>query len=86
MAYVQVNPDGSPIDGAEVAVEEVENAEKVPIALKDLTAGAPYAVMLFNNKEYTLAPDDITIYTGGSSYESVVNGSGNRRRSGRGEL
>ena len=56
VAYVQVNPDGSPIDGAEVAVEEVENAEKVPIALKDLTAGAPYAVMLFNNKEYTLAP------------------------------
>ena len=69
VAYVQVNPDGSPIDGAEVAVEEVENAEKVPIALKDLTAGAPYAVMLFNNKEYTLAPDDITIYTGGGQGE-----------------
>lgn len=47
----------------------MENAEKVPIALKDLTAGAPYAVMLFNNKEYTLAPDDITIYTGGGQGE-----------------
>ena len=65
VAYVQVNPDGSPTDRANVTIEEVENAEQVPITLKDLTVGAPYAVMLFNNNEYTLAPDDITIYTGG---------------------
>lgn len=65
VAYVQVNPDGTPVDGAEVTVEEVENTDQVPITLKNLAANAPYAVMLFNNKEYTLAPDDITIYTGG---------------------
>lgn len=65
VAYVQVNPDGTPVDGAKVTIEEVENTDQVPITLKNLTADASYAVMLFNNKEYTLSPDDITIYTGG---------------------
>ena len=73
VAYVQVNPDGSPVVGVKVTIEEVKNAEQVPITLKDLTAGTPYAVMLFNNNEYTLAPDDITIYTGGGQGQETSN-------------
>lgn len=65
VAYIQVNPDGTPVEGAKVTVEEVANVDNVPITLKGLTADAPYAVMLFNNAEYTLAPDDVTIYIGG---------------------
>lgn len=67
-AYIQVNPDGSPVKDAEVKIEtagKVDNAGNVPITLKNLTADAPYAVLLFNNKEYTLAPDDVTKYIGG---------------------
>lgn len=65
VAYIPVNKDGTPVDGAEVIIEEVENDEHVPITLKNLTAGSPYAVMLFNNAEYIFNPDDITVYTGG---------------------
>ncbi len=76
VAYMQVNPDGSPVEGAKVTVEEVENTENIPITLKNLTADAPYAVMLFNNKEYTLAPDDITIYTGGGQGNEIYDDGG----------
>ena len=35
------------------------------MTLTDLTPGQSYALMFVNNNIYTLAPDDITIYTGG---------------------
>ena len=76
VAYTEVNPDGSAKEGATVTIEEVENAEEVPITLKGLTANAPYAVMLFNNKEYTLTPDDITIYTGGGQGDETYDDGG----------
>ena len=76
VAYAEVNPDGSPKAESKVTIEEVENADKVPITLKGLTANAPYAVMLFNNTEYTLAPDDITIYTGGGQGDEAYDNGG----------
>ena len=65
VAYIPLNEDGTPQDNASVIIDEVANEVQVPITLKGLTVGTSYAVMLFNNAEYTVAPDDITIYTGG---------------------
>ena len=41
------------------------NIDPVDITLEGLEPGRSYALMLFNNNEYTLAPDDITVYSGG---------------------
>ena len=76
VAYVEVNPDGTPVEGAEVTIAEVENVDNIPITLTGLTADAPYAVMLFNNNEYTLAADDITIYIGGGQGDETYDDGG----------
>ncbi len=72
VAYIQVNPDGTPVEGAKVTVEEVANVDNVPITLKGLTADAPYAVMLFNNAEYTITADSITKYIGGGAGDETT--------------
>ena len=64
-ALVPLNEDGTPVDGEDVILQEVENSDPVDVTLTGLTVGQPYAMMFVNNNEYTLAPDDTTIYTGG---------------------
>ncbi len=65
VAYIPLKSDGTPTDDAELTLHRVNNDEVVDVTLEDAKADTSYAVMLVNNKEYTLAPDDITIYTGG---------------------
>lgn len=62
---IPLNEDGTPVSDAELILQEVENADSVDVTLTGLTAGQSYAMMFVNNAEYTLTPDDITIYTGG---------------------
>lgn len=76
VVYMPVNSDGTPQENADVTIEEVENVDQIPITLKNLTANQAYAVMLFNNNEYTLNPDDITIYTGGGQGDEAYDNGG----------
>lgn len=76
VVYMPVNSDGTPQEGADVTIEEVENVTQVSITLKNLTANQAYAVMLFNNNEYTLNPDDITVYTGGGQGDEAYDNGG----------
>lgn len=64
-AYVPLNEDGTPVSGAEVTFVEVKNSDSIDVTLDGLTPGQSYALMLVNSDEYTIAPDDVTIYTGG---------------------
>ena len=64
-AYIPLNEDGTPQDGAKATLVAVDNGNPIDVTLTGLTAGQSYALMFVNNNEYTLAPDDITIYTGG---------------------
>ena len=64
-AYIPLNKDGTPQTDAEAKLVEVDNADPIDVTLTDLTPGQSYALMFVNNNIYTLAPDDITIYTGG---------------------
>lgn len=64
-AYIPLNKDGTPQTDAEAKLVEVDNADPIDVTLTDLTPSQSYALMFVNNNEYTLAPDDITIYTGG---------------------
>ena len=65
VALIRLNEDGTPVDNAELILQEVKNTDPVDVTLTGLTAGQSYAMMFVNGSEYTLAPDDITIYTGG---------------------
>ncbi len=77
VAYIPVNEDGTISDDAElVALDEVENQEILDVTLHDLTPGTAYAVMFVNNNIYTLAPDDITIYTGGGQGDEIYDNGG----------
>lgn len=76
VVYMPVNDDGTPQENADVTIEEVENVTQIPITLKNLTANQAYAVMLFNNNEYTLVPDDITIYIGGGQGDETYDNGG----------
>lgn len=64
-AYVALNADGKPEAGENVQLMEVENTDPIDVTLSGLTPDTAYALMFVNNAEYTLSPDDITIYTGG---------------------
>ena len=64
-AVLRLDDDGKPAEGATIDLVKLENAGTLDVTLSDLDANSAYAVLLVNNKEYTLAPDDITIYTGG---------------------
>lgn len=66
VAYIPVNEDGTiPTNAELIGLDEVENKEIIDVTLHDLKPGQAYAVMFVNNGIYSLAPDDITIYTGG---------------------
>lgn len=62
-AYVPLGEDGTP--NGDVELVEIENGSTIDVALDGLTSGQSYALMFVNNAEYTLAPDDVTIYIGG---------------------
>ena len=66
-ALIPLNADGTPVQDAndELILQAVKNTDPVDVTLTGLTANQSYALMFVNNNEYTLAPDDITIYTGG---------------------
>ena len=64
-AILKLNDEGKPAEDATIDLIKLENAGTLDVTLNNLDANSAYAVLLVNNKEYTLAPDDITIYTGG---------------------
>lgn len=71
---IPLNEDGTPEEDAQLlSMEEIENAESLDITLKGLRPDTSYAVMLVNNDEYTLTPDDIAVYTGGGQGEETSN-------------
>ena len=75
-AYIPLNEDGTPAEDAIVTVTEVENSDPIDVTLTGLTAGQSYAMMFVNNNEYTLTPDDITIYTGGGQGDETYDNGG----------
>lgn len=75
-AYVPLNEDGTPVEGEDVVFTEIDNSETLDIKLTGLTAGQSYALMLVNNAEYTLTPDDVTIYRGGGQGDETYDNGG----------
>lgn len=73
-ACVPLNEDGKP--NGEVELVEVENGDVIDVTLDGLTPGQSYALMFVNNAEYTLASDDITIYTGGGQGDEEYDNGG----------
>lgn len=65
-AYIPLKADGTLMEGAQAVLTEVNNEAVIDVTLPALPEGASaYGLMFANNKEYTLRPDDISIYTGG---------------------
>lgn len=62
---IPLNADGAVENDANPTLVEVENENLIDVKLEQLTVNQSYALMFVNNTEYTLAPDDVTIYTGG---------------------
>ena len=62
-AYAPLDEDGMP--SGDVELVEIENGSVIDVTLEGLTPGQSYALMFVNNDEYTLAPDDVTVYIGG---------------------
>ena len=75
-AYIPLNEDGTPVAGFEAELKEVTYAESIDVALDGLSAGQSYALMFVNNLEYTLSPDDITVYTGGGQNDEIYDNGG----------
>ena len=75
-AYVPLNEDGTPVEGEGAVLKEIDNSETLDIELTGLTAGQSYALMLVNNAEYTLTPDDVTIYRGGGQGDETYDNGG----------
>ncbi len=77
-ALIPLNTDGTPVSDAndKLILQEVINTDPVDVTLTGLTAGQSYALMFVNNNEYTLAPDDITIYTGGGQGDETYDDGG----------
>lgn len=75
-AYIPLNADGTPTENAEATLVPVSNEPLIDVSLNNLTAGQSYALMFVNNKEYTLRPDDITIYTGGGQGDEIYDNGG----------
>ncbi|WP_129583778.1 S-layer homology domain-containing protein [Thermophilibacter mediterraneus] len=65
VAFVELAEDGSVATGVDPVLQPVENSDQIDVTLTGLKADTAYAVMFVNNAEYTLAPDDVTVYTGG---------------------
>ena len=74
-AYLPLTEDGKPAEGAKATLVPVNNEPTIDVTLPALPEGASaYALMFVNNKEYTLRPDDITIYTGGGQGDEEYDG------------
>lgn len=73
-AYVSLDENGNP-DG-KVQLKKVDNEDIIDVSLEKLTTGKAYALMLVNNDEYTLSPDDTTIYTGGGQGDETYDDGG----------
>lgn len=65
LAYIPMNADGSVPDDAQLTLKKVGSGDQIDVTMDGLDASKSYAFMFFNSSEYTLAPDDITVYTGG---------------------
>lgn len=76
VAYIPLKEDGTPAEDATLVTKDVENTDQIDVTLTGLNANTAYAVMFVNNDEYTLAPDDITIYTGGGQGDEVYDNGG----------
>ena len=77
-ALIPLNTDGTPVSDAndKLILQEVGNTDPVHVTLPGLIPGQSYAMMFVNNNEYTLAPDDITIYTGGGQGDETYDNGG----------
>ena len=76
-ACVPLNADGTPQDGAKVALRQLVNSDTLDITLTGLTPGTSYALSLVVTDHYyiTVNTADITVYMGGEGgFEGVVNG------------
>ena len=68
VTVLELNEDGTVPSGNSFSFSHYVGTggdDPVDVTIDGLKAGQSYAVMFFNNGEYTLAPDEITIYTGG---------------------
>lgn len=74
--YIPLDEDGKPQNGAQVACKEVGNGDAIDVTLDGLTPGQSYALMFVNNTEYTLSPDNVTIYTGGGQGDETYDDGG----------
>ena len=75
-AYIPLKEDGTPVDNAKAVFKEVVNDSSIDVSLDGLTVGQSYALMFVNNNQYTLNPDDITIYTGGGQGDEAYDNGG----------
>jgi uncharacterized repeat protein (TIGR02543 family) len=76
VAYLPLDEDGTAVSGSKAVLKEVTNSQAIDVDLENLVPGQSYALMFFNNKEYTLRPDDITIYTGGGQNDEIYDNGG----------
>lgn len=75
-ALLPLNEDGTPKADGKLILPEVNNTDPVDVTFEGLTADQSYAMMFVNNNEYTLAPDDITIYIGGGQGDETYDDGG----------
>ena len=65
VAYVELKSDGTMADNAQLHLHELKGGDSIDVTLRDAKASTAYAVMFFNSSEYSLVPDDVTVYIGG---------------------
>lgn len=76
-AFIPLNADGTPQDGAKATLVQLVNSDTLDITLTGLTPGTSYALSLVVTDHYyiTVNTADITVYMGGEDgFEGVVNG------------
>lgn len=76
LAYLLLQADGTPTTDAAVTLVPVKNEPVIDVTLTGLNPDTSYAIMFVNNKEYTLRPDDVTIYTGGGQDDEKYDNGG----------
>ena len=79
VTVVELNEDGTVPSGNSFSVSHYVGTgsdDPVDVTIDDLEAGQSYAVMFFNNGEYTLTPDDVTTYTGGGQGDEAYDDGG----------
>ena len=71
VAYMPLQADGTPAaDAALSELKPLANTDTLDVTLNGLQPGTSYALMFVMSDEYTLKPDDITVYTGGDGTDS----------------